>query len=206
MLATDLSSSLSQPSIFGNSMTPNYMNSLQNSCDSQKLNIKSQYTELTNYLLKTVINNQSSFLTLFLAFYVASSWPSYDLRLDDKDNVISPEVYKESQNFWWNKEHFFAIYNLEVTDRGREASAYMTVLMHHAVHSEDKKFLNYFFSTIDKNNLTSWSLIALLRSTSVYKNQIHLWKDIYLYTRDIVSKEGLNPKREMYGLDRGLSI
>ena len=93
-----------------------------------------------------------------------------------------------------------------MTNRGREASAYMTVLMHHAVQSEDKKFLNYFFSSIDKNNLTSWSLIALLRSTSVYKNQIPLWKDLYLYTKDIVSKEGLNPKREMYGLDRGLSI
>ena len=205
MLA-NYSSSLSQPAIFGNSMTPSYINPVQDNSECQELKIKQRYTELTNHLLKAVINNQSSFLTFFLAFYVASSWPSYDLRLDDKDNVISPEVYKESQDFWWNKEHFFAIYNLEMTNRGREASAYMTVLMHHAVHSEDKKFLNYFFSSIDKNNLTSWSLIALLRSTSVYKNQIHLWKDLYLYTRDIVSKEGLNPKREMYGLDRGLSI
>lgn len=142
----------------------------------------------------------------FLALCVSSSWPSYDLRLDYKDNVISPEVYKESYSFWWNKEHFFAIYNLEMTNRGREASAYMTVLIHHAVYSEDKKFLEYFFSSIDKKNLTSWSLIALLRSTSVYKNQISLWKDLYLYTKDVVAKEGLNPKREMYGLDRGLSI
>lgn len=205
MLA-NYSSSLSQPAIFGNSMTPSYINPVQDNSECQELKIKQRYAELTNHLLKAVINNQSSFLTFFLAFYVASSWPSYDLRLDDKDNVISPEVYKESQDFWWNKEHFFAIYNLEMTNRGREASAYMTVLMHHAVHSEDKKFLNYFFSSIDKNNLTSWSLIALLRSTSVYKNQIPLWKDLYLYTKDIVSKEGLNPKREMYGLDRGLSL
>ena len=112
MLA-NYSSSLSQPAIFGNSMTPSYINPVQDNSECQELKIKQRYAELTNHLLKAVINNQSSFLTFFLAFYVASSWPSYDLRLDDKDNVISPEVYKESQDFWWNKEHFFAIYNLE---------------------------------------------------------------------------------------------
>ena len=36
---------------------------------------------------------------------------------------------------------------LEATNRGKEASAYMTVLMHHAVHYEDLKFLNHFFSS-----------------------------------------------------------
>ncbi|EBY7415717.1 hypothetical protein D6J61_25900, partial [Salmonella enterica subsp. enterica serovar Alachua] len=62
------------------------------------------------------------------------------------------------------------------------------------------------FSSLDRSSLSSWSLIALLRSTNVYKNDISLWKDIYLFTRNVVSEEGLNPKREMYGLDRGLSL
>lgn len=205
-MLVNYSSSLSQPSFFGNSMTSSYVNNFKDDYDLEEPKIKQQYIELTNHLLKTVVNNQSSILTFFLALYVASSWYSYDLRLDSKDNVISPEVYKESQSFLWNKKHYFEIYSLEMTNRGREASAYMTVLMHHAVHSEDKKFLTYFFSSINKHNLTSWSLIALLRSTSIYKNQIPLWKELYLYTKDVVSKEGLNPKREMYGLDRGLSI
>ncbi|MEF0434051.1 hypothetical protein PX095_03815, partial [Acinetobacter baumannii] len=67
-------------------------------------------------------------------------------------------------------------------------------------------FLNNFFQELNKSSLTSWSLIALLRSTNVYKNQISLWKEMYLYTQNVVINEGLNPKREMYGLDRGLNI
>lgn len=204
MLANSYSTSLTCPSFFNSSLTSSYTNNSVSSTQNETKRIDEE-SEIRTFF-KSLLANQSNMLTLLLTLCVLSSWHSYDLRLDSKDNVISPEVYKESQNFWWNKKHYFELYKLEATNRGREASAYMTVLMHDAVHYEDLKFLNHFFSALNKNSLTSWSLIALLRSTNIYKNDIPLWKDLYLFTRDVVSKEGLNPKREMYGLDRGLSL
>ena len=204
MLINSYSTSLTSPSFFNTSLTSSYPNSSVSSI--QKEIKRSDDESEIHTFFKSLFANQSNMLTLLLTLCVLSSWQSYDLRLDSKDNVISPEVYKESQKFWWNKKHYFEIYKLEATNRGKEASAYMTVLMHHAVHYEDLKFLNHFFSSLDRSILSSWSLIALLRSTNVYKNDISLWKDIYLFTRNVVSEEGLNPKREMYGLDRGLSL
>ena len=204
MLASNYSTSLTNSSFFSTSLIPSYTDNSFSS--TQKESKKTDKASEINTLFMSLVANQSNMLTLLLTLCVLSSWHTYDLRLDSKDNVISPEVYKESQSFLWNKKHYFEIYKLEATNRGREASAYMTVLMHNAVHQEDLKFLNHFFSSLNKNSLTSWSLIALLRSTNVYKNDISLWKDLYLFTRDVVSKEGLNPKREMYGLDRGLSL
>lgn len=55
--------------------------------------------------------NQSNMLTLLLTLCVFSSWHTYDLRLDSKDNVISPEVYKESQSFLWNKNTILRFIN-----------------------------------------------------------------------------------------------
>lgn len=205
MLVNTYSSSLSKSSFLSNTMMSNnhYVSDVE---VSNPIYNKNETLESINSLLKDVLSNQSNLFTLFLTLCVMYSLCSYDLRLDSKDNIISPEVYKESQSFWWNSNHYFEIYKLEATSRGREASAYMAVLMHHAIRSEDTRFLKYFFETLNKSNLTSWSLISLLRSTNVYKNNIPLWKDLYLYTQEVVIKEGLNPKREMYGLDRGLSL
>ncbi len=138
-------------------------------------------------------------------FYSSDSVSHYENQTDSTIS-IAPEIYKPSQKFWWNPKHYVEVYKLESTDQGKSASVYMTVLMHHAVRSEDVNFLNTFFKRLDKTKLTSWSLIALLRSTSVYKQDIVLWKDFYTFTRDLVEKSGLNPKRELYGLDRGLSL
>lgn len=204
MLVNNYSTSLTSPSFFSDSLTSSYPNN-SFSKTQEEIKRREEESEIHTFL-KGLFSNQSNMLTLLLTLCVLSSWQSYDLRLDSKDNVISPEVYKEAQNFWWNKKHYFEIYKLEATNRGKEASAYMTVLMHHAVHYEDLKFLNHFFSSLNTSSLTSWSLIALLRSTNVYKNDISSWKDIYLFTRNVVSQEGFNPKREMYGLDRGLSL
>lgn len=146
------------------------------------------------------------FLLCFIsAYYSSDSVSSYENGLDSTVS-IAPEVYKSSQEFWWNPRHYLEVYKLESTNQGKSASAYMTVLMHYAVRSGDVKFLNTFFEKLNKTQLTSWSLIALLRSTSIYKQEIVLWKDFYMFTRELVENSGLNPKRELYGLDRGLSL
>lgn len=212
MLVDTYSSSLNSPSFLSN--TRNSLNHILVSNYSgfakpvnERVENTINDTESMRIFLKSFLSTQTDLLAIFLCLCIISSFQSYDLRLDSKDNIISPEIFKDStNNFWWSKKHYFEIYKLEATNRGREASAYMTVLMHHAVKVEDLKFLNIFFQELNKNSLTSWSLIALLRSTNVYKNQIPMWKEFYLYTHNVVRNEGLNPKREMYGLDRGLNI
>ena len=202
MLATNTNpSAYSQSIILSNSTDSNsYMSSIKDTNYAGDESFQLSDNKFGNNLVKLI------FLLCFIsAYYSSDSVSSYENKLNSTVS-IAPEVYKSSQEFWWNQKHYVEVYKLESTNQGRSASAYMTVLMHYAVRSGDVKFLNTFFEKLNRTQLTSWSLIALLRSTSVYKQDIVLWKDFYVFTRDLVEKSGLNPKRELYGLDRGLSL
>lgn len=202
MLATNTNpSAYSQSIILSNSTDSNsYMSSIKDTNYAGDESFQLSDNKFGNNLVKLI------FLLCFIsAYYSSDSVSSYENKLNSTVS-IAPEVYKSSQEFWWNQKHYVEVYKLESTNQGRSASAYMTVLMHYAVRSGDVKFLNNFFEKLNRTQLTSWSLIALLRSTSVYKQDIVLWKDFYVFTRELVEKSGLNPKRELYGLDRGLSL
>ena len=202
MLATNTNpSAYSQSIILSNSTDSNsYMSSIKDTNYAGDESFQLSDNKFGNNLVKLI------FLLCFIsAYYSSDSVSSYENKLNSTVS-IAPEVYKSSQEFWWNQKHYVEVYKLESTNQGRSASAYMTVLMHYAVRSGDVKFLNTFFEKLNRTQLTSWSLIALLRSTSVYKQNIVLWKDFYVFTRELVEKSGLNPKRELYGLDRGLSL
>ena len=202
MLATNTNpSAYSQSIILSNSTGSNsYMSSIKDTNYAGDESFQLSDNKFGNNLVKLI------FLLCFIsAYYSSDSVSSYENKLNSTVS-IAPEVYKSSQEFWWNQKHYVEVYKLESTNQGRSASAYMTVLMHYAVRSGDVKFLNTFFEKLNRTQLTSWSLIALLRSTSVYKQDIVLWKDFYVFTRELVEKSGLNPKRELYGLDRGLSL
>ena len=202
MLATNTNpSAYSQSIILSNSTDSNsYMSSIKDTNYAGDESFQLSDNKFGNNLVKLI------FLLCFIsAYYSSDSVSSYENKLNSTVS-IAPEVYKSSQEFWWNQKHYVDVYKLESTNQGRSASAYMTVLMHYAVRSGDVKFLNTFFEKLNRTQLTSWSLIALLRSTSVYKQDIVLWKDFYVFTRELVEKSGLNPKRELYGLDRGLSL
>ena len=202
MLATNTNpSAYSQSIILSNSTDSNsYMSSIKDTNYAGDESFQLSDNKFGNNLVKLI------FLLCFIsAYYSSDSVSSYENKLNSTVS-IAPEVYKSSQEFWWNQKHYVEVYKLESTNQGRSASAYMTVLMHYAVRSGDVKFLNTFFEKLNRTQLTSWSLIALLRSTSVYKQDIVLWKDFYIFTRELVEKSGLNPKRELYGLDRGLSL
>ena len=202
MLATNTNpSAYSQSIILSNSTDSNsYMSSIKDTNYAGDESFQLSDNKFGNNLVKLI------FLLCFIsAYYSSDSVSSYENKLNSTVS-IAPEVYKSSQEFWWNQKHYVEVYKLESTNQGRSASAYMTVLMHYAVRSGDVKFLNTFFEKLTRTQLTSWSLIALLRSTSVYKQDIVLWKDFYVFTRELVEKSGLNPKRELYGLDRGLSL
>lgn len=202
MLATNIyPSAYSQSIMLSNDAHSNsYMSSKKDTNYVSDNSFQLSDNKFDNSIVKLI------FLLCFIsAYYSSDSVSSYENGLDSNVS-IAPEVYKTSQEFWWNPRHYVEVYKLESTNQGKSASAYMTVLMHYAVRSGDVKFLNTFFEKLNKTQLTSWSLIALLRSTSIYKQEIVLWKDFYMFTRELVENSGLNPKRELYGLDRGLSL
>ena len=73
--------------------------------------------------------------------------------------------------------------------------------MRHAVYHNNIEYINRFVGILDKKQLTSWSLIALLRSISTCKSDIYEWTDLLKFSTQKVASEGLNPKIELYGLE-----
>lgn len=100
-----------------------------------------------------------------------------------------------------NDNHMYKIYLFEKRNEGKKACTYASILMHFAVRYESVDTIDTFFESLDKKALTSWSLMALLRTTYSYRRRISQWEKLYKLTYEQVEQEGLNPKRELYGLD-----
>ncbi|HHT7700751.1 hypothetical protein ACFGW3_05935 [Pasteurella multocida] len=98
--------------------------------------------------------------------------------------------------------HFNKIYFFEVIKDEYKASAYTTLIMRHALHHNKIEYVNKFIKSLDKEQLTSWSLIALLRSVSICKNDISEWAVLLDFSTRKIINEGLDPIRELYGLER----
>lgn len=96
--------------------------------------------------------------------------------------------------------HCNKIYFFELTKEVYKASNYITFLMRYAIHHNNIDYVNKFISILDKKYLTSWSLIALLRSISVCKNKITEWECLLNFSVGKVIEENLDPKKELYGL------
>lgn len=97
--------------------------------------------------------------------------------------------------------HLNNIYLFELRKEVYKASAYTTLIMRHAVYHNNIEYINRFVGILDKKQLTSWSLIALLRSISTCKSDIYEWTDLLKFSTQKVASEGLNPKIELYGLE-----
>lgn len=100
-----------------------------------------------------------------------------------------------------NDNHMYKIYLFEKRNEGRKACTYASILMHFAVRYESVDTIDTFLASLDKNAMTSWSLMALLRTTYSYRRRISQWDKLYKVTYDQIEEEGLSPKRELYGLD-----
>lgn len=111
---------------------------------------------------------------------------------------ISCESFSKSI---FDDSHLFRIYMFEKKNQKKQAATYTTILMHYAVRCESTDTIDEFFNILDKSCLTSWSLIALLRTTYTYRKKINNWKDLYNFTYTQVEKEGLSTMKELYGLD-----
>lgn len=124
------------------------------------------------------------------------------------DKVLDIELDDEYYNdiFLSYLQHYNRIYELEAENRNEDVSGYTTVLMHSWMRIKDIDSIDFFIKNLDKKLVTRWSLIALLRTTCVYKYEIESWKDLFLYTRKYLNDNGHNAKRLLMGLDRGLGL
>ena len=72
--------------------------------------------------------------------------------------------------------------------------------MHFLMENNDLKSINYLIDTLDKDLVSSWSLIPILRNTYSNKSRMPKWNDLYETTYKQIQNEGLNPLIELIGL------
>jgi hypothetical protein len=94
------------------------------------------------------------------------------------------------------------IYFLEINNEGRKANTYSTFLMHYAVRHESTESIDNFLKDLDYKYLTSWSLIAFLRTTYSYRFRLTYWKKLYELTHKQILEENLDPRIELMGLKK----
>lgn len=135
----------------------------------------------------------------FLAFtYIILSNPVLD---NESDEEYYNDIFL-SQHL----QHYNKIYQLEKNKKEEAVSSYTTILMYALVKENDIDSIDIFIKNLDRTLVSRWSLIALLRTTCVYKHEIASWKDLFLYTRKYLNDNGHNAKRLLMGLDRGLRL
>ena len=106
---------------------------------------------------------------------------------------------KRREEIGLNYNHIYKIYMLEQSN-SRQACIYVNIVMHFLMGNNDLKSINYLIDTLDKNLVTSWSLIPILRNTYSNKSRMPKWNNLYETTYNQVRKEGLNPSIELIGL------
>lgn len=70
------------------------------------------------------------------------------------------------------------------------------------VWSQDTTELNKYFDEIDLQDINLLDAIYILRVSSVYKLQVPRWHDLYQVAVSLCNIEGLDPAKELFGLDR----
>ena len=86
----------------------------------------------------------------------------------------------------------------------KESSDSISNIILPLIRKGDLENLRIFWESLDFFYLTTSSLIALLRGSSVYKNQLPLWLKAYVMVLNKLLELGKNPLTELYGLDRNI--
>lgn len=143
------------------------------------------------------MTRNNSLSNIVLRKYTNSS--SEISRTDNKD--IFTEYFKrgKKKSYLLDEQHIFNIYMLEKQE-GRKACIYVTILTHFAMKNAHIDSINYLIESLDESAVTSWSLMALLRTTYSSRLRINKWDRLYKVTYDHVLEEGLDPVRELHGL------
>lgn len=141
------------------------------------------------------------------SFFIKSSYSNiYNKKeIEEKLNPYNVSDFKYKNMLLSESEiinHCNKIYFFELTKDVHKVSAYTTFIMRYAIHRNNVEYINKFIENLDKKYLTSWSLIALLRSISICKSEITEWEYLFDLSMQKVISEGLNPRQELYGLKR----
>ena len=108
---------------------------------------------------------------------------------------------KEESSSLLSDNHVYKIYLFEQRNEGRKACTYASILMHFAMRYESVDNIDTFLESLNVTAMTSWSLMAMLRYTYTYRHRMSQWEKLYHVTYRQIEQEGLNPKRELYGLN-----
>lgn len=150
------------------------------------------------YLVDTLNNNtlytKSSFPCFYKAKEITDKSPSFNISdFKYKNTLLSEnEIINHCNN----------IYFFELTKDVYKVSAYTTFIMRYAAYHKNVEYINRFIEVLDKTYLTSWSLIALLRSISTCKSDVTEWEHLLEFSTQKIRDEGLDPRKELYGLKR----
>lgn len=99
------------------------------------------------------------------------------------------------------------VIHLESIQSYKESACKLHELLFHLERQENPlSLLSKVFTILRQKDLSTWVLITLIRTTSIYKNDIDLWLEFYNVTKNKVLELGLNPNVELYGLDRNLKV
>ena len=109
MLATNINHNAYSQSIMlsNNTDSNSYMSSIKDTNYAGDESFQLSDNKFGNNLVKLI------FLLCFIsAYYSSDSVSSYENKLNSTVS-IAPEVYKSSQEFWWNQKHYVEVYKLE---------------------------------------------------------------------------------------------
>jgi len=95
-----------------------------------------------------------------------------------------------------------AIYSYEHNGQGKFASFYAVFFVESSFRHRDYKKINELLSDIDINNVTEWSLVALLRSSFSARDYLPAWPKLLSAAKKKLDDEGKDTRRYLRGLTR----
>lgn len=102
------------------------------------------------------------------------------------------------------------LYKLVQDNNDREILVYITTFIFQAklnIKTQDEliKYLNNFYNKLNLTMVNYIALVGILRATSIYSSEIEKFKDVYLYTVDILTKNNIDYKKKLYGINQRMS-
>ncbi len=102
------------------------------------------------------------------------------------------------------------IYKLVQENNDKELLVYITkfifqVKLNIKTQDEFIEYLNDFYNKLNLTMVNYVALVGILRTTSIYSSEIERFKDIYLYTVNILTKNNIDYKKELYGINQRMS-
>lgn len=152
----------------------------------------------------SLISKNSTLFSMMLTEHLNEKPKRYKIERYEIDSMKRYSNYlsmKQESRYLLDDNHMYKIYLFEKRNEGRKACTYASILMHFAMRYESVDNIDSFLESLNVKAMTSWSLMAMLRYTYIYRHRMSQWEKLYNVTYKQIEKEGLNPRKELYGLD-----